>query len=151
MNPAAPHAAGREPGDYLGWQLDQVPDVPAPVLEAVRKVAATHQPQYNVAVVRREPDGGEHHMLASYFPIRLPSGRWLIGGLPQDVSYQRRIEQQLDSAVGSKLRELDVKVVGRDVTIHARASRFWYRRGVKRVIETLPGLSGYRTHIDVGD
>jgi hypothetical protein len=31
--------------------------------------------------------------------------------------------------------------VDRDITVNARVSRFWYRRPVKRTIETLPGLA----------
>jgi len=46
---------------------------------------------------------------------------------------------------------IEVRVVGRNVAIRAEASRFWQRRSVKRTLESLPGLTGYRTTIDVGD
>jgi hypothetical protein len=68
-----------------------------------------------------------------------------------DAALKRRIEQQVDLAVGTKLKSLDVKVVDRDVTIRARVSRFWFRRGVKHTIESLPTLAGYRTNIEVVD
>jgi hypothetical protein len=37
------------------------------------------------------------------------------------------------------------------VTIRARATRFWQRRAVRRSLETLPGLAGYRPTIELLD
>jgi hypothetical protein len=68
-----------------------------------------------------------------------------------DAALKRRLEDQIRDAAGSRLRTFEVRVVDRDITVNARVSRFWYRRAVKRTIETLPGLTGYRTHIDVVD
>ena len=42
-------------------------------------------------------------------------------------------------------------MTGRNVVIFAQPSRFWLRRAVRRSLETLPILQGYRVRIDVGD
>jgi len=68
-----------------------------------------------------------------------------------DAALKRRLENQIQTAAGSRLHSLDVKVVDRDVTIHARVNRFWHRRSVKSTIQSLPGLAGYKTHIEVVD
>ncbi len=68
-----------------------------------------------------------------------------------DAELKRRIERQVREAVGDRVRSVEVRVVGRNVAIRAEASRFWQRRSVRRTLESLPGLSGYRTTIDVGD
>jgi hypothetical protein len=64
---------------------------------------------------------------------------------------RRRIERQIREVLGSKLRSYDVRVVGREVTVHARSSRFWQRRAVRNALESLPALSGYRTSILVDE
>ncbi len=68
-----------------------------------------------------------------------------------DAELKRRIERQVREALGDRARTIEVRVVGRNVAIRAEASRFWQRRSVKRTLESLPGLTGYRTTIDVGD
>ena len=62
---------------------------------------------------------------------------------------KRRIERQVREALGDRIKSAEVRVVGRNVAIRAEASRFWTARGVKRTLESLPGLAGYRTTIDV--
>jgi hypothetical protein len=44
---------------------------------------------------------------------------------------------------------VDVRVVGRSITIQAHGTRLFQRRAVKRALEGLPGLSGYRAAVDV--
>ena len=68
-----------------------------------------------------------------------------------DAELKRRIERQVREALGDRVRSVEVRVVGRNVAIRAEASRFWQRRSVRRTLESLPGLAGYRTTIDVGD
>ena len=68
-----------------------------------------------------------------------------------DAELKRRIERQVREALGDRIKSAEVRVVGRNVAIRAEASRFWQRRGVRRTLESLPGLAGYRTTIDVGD
>jgi hypothetical protein len=68
-----------------------------------------------------------------------------------DAAAKRRIERQIREVLGSKLRSYDVRVVGREVTVHARSSRFWQRRAVRNALESLPALSGYRTSILVDE
>lgn len=66
-----------------------------------------------------------------------------------DSALKRRLEAQIRAAVGPHLRDLDVRVIDRNVVIRARADRFWYRRTVRRSIESLPTLSGLRVKVDV--
>ena len=68
-----------------------------------------------------------------------------------DAALQRRVEAQVRQALGPRLRALEVHVVDRAITIRARPARFWQRRAVRRGIETLPALNGYKAIIDVED
>ena len=68
-----------------------------------------------------------------------------------DVVARRRIERQISTTLGDKVRSFDVSVTGRNVVISAEPSRFWLRRAVRRSLETLPILQGYRVRIDVGE
>lgn len=68
-----------------------------------------------------------------------------------DAERERRIERQVRETLGDRVRSVEVRVAGRNVAIRAEASRFWQRRNVRRTLESLPGLAGYRTTIDVGD
>lgn len=66
-----------------------------------------------------------------------------------DAALKRRLETQIRAAVGPHLRDLEVRVVDRGVTIRAQADRFWRRRAVRRAIESLPSLSGLQVKVDV--
>ncbi len=68
-----------------------------------------------------------------------------------DAAARKRIEREINDALGDRLRSLEVRVSGRNVLIVARASRFWQKRSLRRTLETLPGLAGYRARIDVPD
>src|SRR5262249_767915 len=49
-----------------------------------------------------------------------------------DAALKRRIERQIGETLGTRLQSYEVRVVDRDVTIRARAARFWQRRTVRR-------------------
>jgi len=66
-----------------------------------------------------------------------------------DAANKRRIEHQIRRLYGDKLGSVEVRVVGRDVTIRGRATRFWQRRGLKRALESMSSLSGMRPTIEV--
>jgi len=68
-----------------------------------------------------------------------------------DAAMKRRVEHQVREAVGDRVRFVEVRVSGRHVSISARPARFWQRRGVRRALESLPGLDGYRTTVEVLD
>lgn len=68
-----------------------------------------------------------------------------------DAALKRRIEKQATAAVGDRARAVDVRVVGRSVTIQARGVKFLQRRAVRRTLESLPGLSGYRSVVELVD
>ncbi len=72
-------------------------------------------------------------------------------GQDPDVAARRRIERQVRATLGDKVRSFEVSVTGRNVTIVAQPSRFWLRRSVRRSLETLPALQGYRARIEVSE
>ena len=68
-----------------------------------------------------------------------------------EAALKRRIERQIRELLGDRVGDVEVRIVGRDITIRARAVRFWQRRAVRRTLETLPGLAGYRARVEMGD
>lgn len=68
-----------------------------------------------------------------------------------DLITRRKIERQIAATLGERVRSVEVVVTGRNVEIRARVSRFWYRRSVRRSLETLPAIQGYRSRIEVTD
>lgn len=68
-----------------------------------------------------------------------------------EEALEKRLDRQIRNLLGNRIRSLDVRVTGRTVDVEARPSRFWYKRSVKKTLETLPALAGYRTRINVLD
>jgi hypothetical protein len=68
-----------------------------------------------------------------------------------DAIVKRRIEQQIRATLGDKVESVEVRVSGRNVSVVARPTRFWQRRGVRRSLEALPALAGFRARIDLDD
>ncbi len=68
-----------------------------------------------------------------------------------DAANKRKIEREIRDSLGDRLRSVEVRVSGRNVLIVAKASRFWQKRTVRRSLETLPGLTGFRARVDVLD
>ena len=64
---------------------------------------------------------------------------------------RRRIERQIRDTLGDRVNRFEVRITGRNVVITAQPSRFWYRRSVRRSLETLPALEGYRARIELSD
>ncbi len=68
-----------------------------------------------------------------------------------DAALKRRIEREIQESLGDRVRSVEVRVVGRAVTILAKTTRFWQRRTVRRSLETLSSLSGYHATIEVDE
>ncbi len=68
-----------------------------------------------------------------------------------DAALKRRLEARVKDAVGDRARDIEVRVLDRDVVIRARVDRFWNRRAVRKTIEGLPALSGYKARVEIGD
>ena len=68
-----------------------------------------------------------------------------------DAALQRRVEAQIRDSVGTRVRSYEVRVVGGEVAIVARPSRFWQRRSVKSALESLPALKGAKANVEVID
>jgi hypothetical protein len=68
-----------------------------------------------------------------------------------EAALKRRIERQTQETLGDRVRDVEVRIRGRDVSIRARATRFWQRRTVRRTLEGLPSLSGYRPTVEILD
>jgi len=68
-----------------------------------------------------------------------------------DAVVKKKIEKQIREVLGDRVRSVEVRVSGRNVLIVAEATRFWQKRAVRRTLETLPALEGYRARIDIDD
>lgn len=68
-----------------------------------------------------------------------------------EAALKRRIERQIHESLGDRVQDVEVRVVGPEVTIRAKATRFWQRRTVRRSLESLPGLAGYRHTVEILD
>lgn len=66
-----------------------------------------------------------------------------------DILARRKIEKQIAATLGDRVRSVEVSVTGRNVEIRAQPTRFWLRRSVRRSLETLPAIQGYRARIEV--
>ena len=64
-------------------------------------------------------------------------------------SPRRRIERQIRETLGDRVRDVEVRITGRNAVIVAQPSRFWLRRSVRRSLEALPALEGYRARIEI--
>ena len=61
-----------------------------------------------------------------------------------EAAVKRRVEKQIADALGGRVADVKVRVSGRSVAIHARATRLWYRWGARRTLDALPMPPGYR-------
>jgi hypothetical protein len=68
-----------------------------------------------------------------------------------DAAIKRKIEKQIRETLGDRVKSLEVRVSGRNVLIVGQATRFWQKRAVRRSLETLPVLEGYRARIQLDD
>ncbi len=68
-----------------------------------------------------------------------------------EASAKRRIEKQVQQAVGDRVRRVEIQVSGRSVIIRAQAARFWQRRSVRHSLETMTLPSGYRARVEMID
>ena len=72
-------------------------------------------------------------------------------GPETDAAVKRKIEKQINDSLGDRVRSVEVRVSGRNVLIVAKATRFWQKRPIRRSLEALPVLSGYRARIELED
>ena len=68
-----------------------------------------------------------------------------------DASVKRRIERLIGDKLGDRLRTYDVRVVGKEVMIRAKAARFWQKRAVRSELDALPGLNSYKLSVEMID
>ncbi len=65
-----------------------------------------------------------------------------------EAAVKRRVEKTIRETLGDRVKSVEVRVTGRTVVIRAHASRFWYRRSVRRALDSLSLPSGYRGRIE---
>jgi hypothetical protein len=68
-----------------------------------------------------------------------------------DADVKQRIEREIRRSAGDRLQSVEVRVSGKNVLIAGKPSRFWQKRGLRRTLESLPSLKGYRARIDLDD
>ena len=66
-----------------------------------------------------------------------------------DALLKRRVEKQAANVVGDRAKGVEVHVVGRSITIQARGVKLFQRRAVRRDLERLPVISGYRSVVEL--
>ena len=82
---------------------------------------------------------------------RSPSRRDSESETDAELVAKRRIERQIRETLGDRVSHFDVRITGRNAVIIAQPSRFWFRRSVRRSLEALPALEGYRARIELSD
>lgn len=65
-----------------------------------------------------------------------------------EAALKRRIQKQVEKTLGDHIRSVEVRLNGRTVVFRARASRFWYRRSVRRTLEGMSLPAGYRARVE---
>lgn len=68
-----------------------------------------------------------------------------------DAAVKRRIERLIGDNLGDRLRTYEVRVVGKEVMIKAKATRFWQKRSVRGALDSLPGLNSYKLSVEMID
>lgn len=68
-----------------------------------------------------------------------------------DTALRRRVEHQIREQMGDRVSGTEVRVVGRNILIRTHATRFWQKRGIRKSLETLPGLAAYQTRVELVD
>ncbi|GAC1474598.1 MAG: hypothetical protein NVSMB9_25270 [Isosphaeraceae bacterium] len=68
-----------------------------------------------------------------------------------DVVLKERIERQIREKLGSRVKWFEVRIDGREVKIRAHPARFYQRRAVRRELQALPSLRGYRSAVELMD
>jgi signal transduction histidine kinase len=104
MNPGLAAETGRKPGEYAQGVRD-IAGMPPVVLEALDDVASGRETR-RVFDAAGERAGQPRAWHCTMFPIEAPDGDRLVGAVVQDVTAQRRLEQERADALES-LREAD--------------------------------------------
>jgi len=99
VNAGLTAATGRAAGEYANARMDTLEGMPGAAVVAARQVVQTRQAQQGLQVSRALPDARD--WLVSFFPIPLGRTDLLVGGVVQDVTYQRRMEQQRIEALSA--------------------------------------------------
>jgi hypothetical protein len=153
--------------------LEPIPDEPPPELGSERSSTARSAPMRapQSSPIRPLNEPAADPGLA---PRRAPAGLfgWLHGPLnagddraepgssvtvepgsdpAAEAVVKRRIEREIQQSLGARVSLVEVRVIGRNVLIKARASRFWQRWTVRRTLESVPIPSGYRSHVEMLD
>lgn len=66
-----------------------------------------------------------------------------------EAAVKRRVEKQIVESLGKNVRDVEVRVKGRDILIQARASHFWLYRSARRTLDALPLPAGYRARVEM--
>jgi hypothetical protein len=62
---------------------------------------------------------------------------------------RKRIQSEIVRVSGDRISELEVTVSGKQARIRAVVTRFYFRRAVRREIESVGALRGFLADIDV--
>lgn len=93
---------GLPPKDHVGRGLLEVASrLQGTVEEAVRGVITDGRPREDLELTHAGADGRPVHRRISYFPIERPGASLLVGGMVQDITWQREMERQREEALAA--------------------------------------------------
>ncbi len=154
-----PALDGPDPGPGIPLRLESIPDEPAergragdsPRREDDARGAKTAEPP---ASAPRRPGIGFNRLLGGAGNAQ--GGRDTLsveskGDPAVEAAVKRRVEKQVQDALGDRVKDVQVRVSGRSVSIRARPSRFWHRWGARRALDALAMPAGYRSHVELTD
>jgi signal transduction histidine kinase len=142
VNPALPQVTRRPEFAYVGARFGEEPRMPAEAVHALEAVRETRAPKSVTQISRVDNETAEHHMMATYFPIELPGGTLLLGGIMQDVTYQRQIERQREEALAKAEEASHAKDQFLAKVSHELRSPLQVALSSVEVLKRLPDASG---------
>ena len=68
-----------------------------------------------------------------------------------ESALKRRIERQARDVVGNRARSVEVRLEGKDATIHVAGAKLFQRRPLRKQLEAIPALAGLRSTIEINE
>jgi hypothetical protein len=153
-----------EPTQEPAPDLDLPDDAPPPLTLEAEPSDAEHAPGATVATPKQpaRPVPAPRRRLFGLLPPLRPRNDPRPATSPKiefdprsdpaaDAALKQRVERVIRQSAGPHVRAADVSVIERSIVIRARVDRFFNRRSVKRRLESLPGLAGYQTRVEIVD
>lgn len=125
-----------------------------PAASSPSRSPATTQPRPRSTAPDRGLNTGRNQSLGTFGPVTKPKrdNHDELETQPDpavEAAVKRKIQRQVQQAVGDRAQNVEVRLDGKTVLIRAKANRFWQRWGVRRTLENLPMPAGYRPRVEM--